>query len=64
MSEQQMTRHSRECDYVGWQQGYAAPPVCSCGFDQQQHESRSPAFDDAVAWCETRNRAGAEPEGA
>ena len=26
-----MSQHKNDCDLVGWQQGYNAPAVCSCG---------------------------------
>lgn len=25
--------HRNDCDLVGWQQGYAAPPICSCDYE-------------------------------
>jgi hypothetical protein len=31
-----MTEHTNTCDLVGFQQGYNAPAVCSCGFEKQK----------------------------
>jgi hypothetical protein len=50
-----MTEHANTCDLVGVRQGYNAPAVCSCGFDQQCAHGNPKG---ACSWCDLRDDGG------